>query len=92
MIGKFHVYKENHDRWPAKNGKPGGEAFKLLLMDMTKPPQHALNAICQYRLTDEEKEKHWGQLEGKAVEVAVTDIHSGDKSPLLRGSILSIGQ
>ena len=34
MIMTLTVFKEVHNTWPAKNGKPAGEAYDLLCMDM----------------------------------------------------------
>jgi hypothetical protein len=35
MIATFQVHKQTYGRWPAKNGKPGGESFDLDLIDMS---------------------------------------------------------
>lgn len=29
MVATFQVHKQTYGRWPAKNGKPGGESFDL---------------------------------------------------------------
>lgn len=90
MLSKFQVFSEVHNRWPAKGDRPSGESFSLLLFDMTKPSQYALRAIYQYRMTDEEKTKYWGKLEGKTIEVGINEIIVGDKAPVLRGVIASV--
>ena len=33
MIMQLTVFKEVHNTWPAKNGKPAGESYDLLCMD-----------------------------------------------------------
>lgn len=90
MLAKFQVFTEVHNRWPAKGDRPSGESYNLLLLDMSKPSQHALRAMYHYRLSDEEKTKYWGTLDGKCVEIGVNEIMNGDKSPVLRGVIVSV--
>lgn len=34
------VFKEVHNTWPAKNGKPAGESYDLLCMDISNPTAH----------------------------------------------------
>lgn len=92
MIARFQVFTEIHNRWPARGDRPAGESFNLLLLDLTKPSAHALRGMCQYRLTEDERVAHWGKLEGKTVELGINDIHSGEKSALLRGTILSVAE
>lgn len=90
MLAKFQVFTEVHNRWPAKGDRPAGEAFSLLLLDMSQPSKYALRSLYQYRMTEEEKAQHWGKLDGKVIEVGVNEIMNGDKSPVLRGSIVSV--
>jgi hypothetical protein len=90
MLAKFQVFTEVHNRWPAKGERPAGESYNLLLLDMSKPSKHALRAMYQYRMTEEEKAQYWGKLDGKMIEVGVNEIANGDKSPVLRGSIVSV--
>jgi hypothetical protein len=90
MLAKFQVFTEVHNRWPAKGDRPGGESYNLLLLDMSKPSKHALRAMYQYRMSEEEKGQYWGKLDGKIIEVGVNEIVNGDKSPVLRGSIVSV--
>ena len=90
MLAKFQVFSEVHNRWPAKDKRAAGESFNLLLLDMTKPSQHALRALYQYRMTDEEKAKYWGKLEGKFIEIGINEIYNGEKTPVLRGQIVTV--
>ena len=89
MLSKFQVFTEVHSRWPARGARPAGESYSLLLLDVTKPAQYALRALYQYRLNDDEKDKYWGKLEGKTIDVAVNEIMNGDKNPVLRGLIVA---
>ena len=47
------MFKEVHNTWPPKNGKPGGEAYDLLCMDMSNPAEHRMEEMLYYRLRDE---------------------------------------
>ena len=71
--------------------RPAGESFSLLVLDMSKPSKHALRAMYQYRMTEEEKAQYWGKLDGKMIELGVNEILNGDKGPVLRGAIVSVG-
>lgn len=90
MIGKFTVFKESFNRWPAKNGKPGGESFDLLLLDTSEPRRYALETFYHYRLTPDEKEKFWGKVEGKSVEIGITRIFSGEGRAVFMGEIIAV--
>ena len=89
MLVEFNVFTEVFNRWPAKGTRQAGESFNLLLLDATLPSKYALRAMYEYRLSDQEKQKHWGKLEGKKIRVAVTEIVSGNRQPILRGEIVS---
>lgn len=88
MICKFQVFAEIHNKWPAKGTRPAGEAYNLLLLDMTLPAKHALRDLYNYRMTEDEVGKYYGQLERRIIEVGVTQIYTGDGKPLLRGEIV----
>ena len=90
MISKFPVVQELHNKWPARGDKPGGETFNLLLMDMTQPLKYALRTMHEYRLTEEEKERYWGDLQDKSVEIGVTELTNGNRKAVLRGQIISV--
>lgn len=92
MIGKFTVVQEVHNKWPAKGDRPGGETFNILLMDRTSPLKYALRTMHEYRLTEEEKEKYWGNLADKTVEIGVTELANGNRKAVLRGEIMSISR
>ena len=55
MIMTLTVFKEVHNTWPPKNGKPGGEAYDLLCMDMSNPAEHRMEEMLYYRTKDEER-------------------------------------
>jgi len=90
MILDALVYVEVVNTWPAKNGKPGGTSHEILVLDMTVPSSARLRDMYHYRLTEEERIKHWGNLESKMVKIAVNEIFMGGRAPVLRGSFMSI--
>jgi len=90
MVSKFIVYAEDHQHWPAKNGKPAGESFNLLLLDQTIPRSNALKQMYKLRLEPDEKAKYWGKIETKVIEVGVTDINVIEGRAILRGNIISV--
>jgi hypothetical protein len=90
MIALFQVHKQTYIHWPAKNGKPAGEAFDLDLINMSTPAEHAYRGTLPYRLSPEEKEKYWGKVERKFIEVAMHEIQTTQRGPVLRGHILGV--
>jgi len=90
MLTKFLVFTEVYNRWPAKGDRPAGEAYNLLVIDMTKPAKYALRGMYEYRLNEEEREKYWGTLESKNVEIGVNEIINGERKATLRGVIVSV--
>jgi hypothetical protein len=90
MIVTFQVHKQSHGRWPGRNGKPAGESFDFDLIDMSEPPEHAYRGVLPYRLSEEEKQKYWGKCVRKFLKVAVYEIMSTLRGPVLRGEILGI--
>jgi len=88
MIVMFEEHKQTYGRWPAKNGKPAGESFDLDLIDMSLPAEHAYRGTLPYRLSPEEKDKYWGKVERKNIQVAIHEIQNTPRGPVLRGSII----
>ena len=91
MIMTLTVFKEVHNTWPPKNGKPGGEAYDLLCMDMSNPAEHRMEEMLYYRTKDEERPRVWGKSVGTTIQVGVAKIRHGDnggKATLL-GSIIA---
>jgi len=91
MIIPLTVYKEVHNTWPAKNGKPAGESYELLCMDNSQPPQHRIEELLHYRIRDEERYKLWGHSVGTIIHVGVTKIWHADNGgkAALFGSIIN---
>jgi hypothetical protein len=92
MIATFQVHKQTYGHWPAKNGKPAGESFDLDLIDMSVPAEHAYRGVLPYRLTPEEKDKYWGKVERKNIQVAVHEIQTTQRGPVLRGHIIAVNE
>jgi hypothetical protein len=88
MIATFQVHKQTYGRWLAKNGKPAGESFDLDLIDMSLPAEHAYRGTLPYRLSPEEKDKYWGKVERKNIQVAIHEIQNTPRGPVLRGAII----
>jgi len=90
MIMTLTVFKEVHNTWPAKNGKPGGESYDLLCMDMSNPAECRMEEMLYYRTKDDERQRIWGKSVGTTLQVGVSKIRHGDnggKATLL-GSII----
>lgn len=94
MIALFFVYKQTLNSWPPRNGKPGGQGYDLSCLDATRPGSHALDAMYDFRLPEEEVAKWWGktgtELEGRTIEVAVNTLSTGTRGPFMRGKILRV--
>jgi hypothetical protein len=91
MIMQLTVFKEVHNVWPAKNGKPAGESYDLLCMDISNPPEHRMEEMLYYRTKEDERPKVWGKSVGTTIQVGVSKIRHGDnggKATLL-GSIIT---
>ena len=78
MIITLIVFKEVHNSWPPKNGKPGGESFDLLCMDMSQPQEHRMEEMLYYRTKDDERARIWGKAVGTTIQVGVSKIRHGD--------------
>ena len=72
------VFKEVHNTWPAKNGKPAGESYDLLCMDNSNPPEHRMEEMLYYKLKEDERPKVWGKAVGTTIQVGVAKIRHGD--------------
>ena len=90
MIATFQVHKQTYGHWPAKNGKPAGESFDLDLIDMSVPADHAYRGVLPYRLSPDEKNKFWGKIERKSIQVAIHEIQHTPRGPVLRGAIIAV--
>ena len=78
MIMQLTVFKEVHNTWPAKNGKPGGESYDLLCLDACNVAEHRMEEMLYYRTKDEERVKVWGKSVGTTIQVGVSKIRHGD--------------
>ena len=78
MIMTLTVFKEVHNTWPAKNGKPAGESFDLLCMDMSQPTEFRMEEMLYYRTKEEERPRIWGKVVGTTIQVGVFKIRRGD--------------
>ena len=78
MIMTLAVFKEVHNTWPAKNGKPGGESYDLLCLDHSNPPEYRMEEMLYYRTKDEERPKLWGKSVGTTIQVGVSKIRLGE--------------
>ena len=78
MIMQLTVFKEVHNTWPAKNGKPAGESYDLLCMDNSNPPEHRMEEMLYYRTKDEERPRVWGKSVGTTIQVGVSKIRHGE--------------
>jgi hypothetical protein len=90
MLVPFQVITEAHNRWPAKQERPAGESWSLILQDMSQPYQHRMRSMVQYRLSEEEKPLYWGKLADRQVKIAVHEILNGEKKPVLRGELIEV--
>lgn len=83
------VFKEVHNTWPAKNGKPAGESFDLLCMDMSQPTEHRMEEMLYYR-TKEDERRNWGKFVGQTIQIGCSKIRhdqNGGKAVML-GAII----
>jgi len=90
MIGEFQVFREWLNRWPAKNGKSGGESYDILLVDVTTPREYAIRGMFSYTLTEEERRMYGGKLEGRVIRLGVQEIGTRFSGPFFRGAIVEI--
>ncbi len=78
MIMVLTVFKEVHNTWPAKNGKPAGESYDLLCMDHSNPAEHRMEEMLYYRTKEEERAKVWGKSVGTTIQVGASKIRHGE--------------
>lgn len=78
MIMVLTVFKEVHNTWPAKNGKPAGESYDLLCMDNSNPAEHRMEEMLYYRTKEEERAKLWGKSVGTTIQVGASKIRHGE--------------
>jgi hypothetical protein len=78
MIMTLEVFKEVHNTWPARNGKPAGESYDLLCMDKSNPAEHRMEEMLYYRTKEEERPRLWGKSVGNTIQVGVSKIRHGD--------------
>lgn len=88
MIADVLVFAESLEKWPARNGRPGGERYQILVLDMTKPRDCALRDMYSYALSEDERRKFEGKLEGKTIKLGITEITNGLRNPIMRGRII----
>jgi hypothetical protein len=62
MVLDLTVFKEVHNTWPARDGRPAGESWDLLCMDNSNPPEYRMEEMLYYRTKDDERPKVWGQI------------------------------
>ena len=78
MIMTLTVFREVHNTWPAKNGKPAGESWDLLCLDISNPPEYRMEEMLYYRTKEEERAKLWGKSVGTTIQVGVSKIRHGE--------------
>jgi 2-phospho-L-lactate transferase/gluconeogenesis factor (CofD/UPF0052 family) len=79
MTAIFEVFKEVHNTWPAKEGRPAGESWDLLCMDKSNPPEHRMEEMLYYRTKEDERARLWGKSVGTLIQVGMSKIRHGDK-------------
>jgi len=90
MILTLKVFKEVHNTWPAREGRPGGESWDLLCTDESNPPEYRMEEMLYYRTKEDERAKLWTKSVGTLIQVGASKIRHGDnggKATLL-GSII----
>lgn len=90
MLLNLHVFKEAHDTFPAREGRPASESFELVCLDMSQPNQHRMEEMLFVRLSDEQRQKFWGKAAGKDIQFACKKIIHNPKTgkASLRGEII----
>ena len=90
MIGTFFVEVEEIHYWPSSRTQPPRKEYALLVADMARTAEHAIQGVCKLLLNEDDARAHWGTLKGKTVTIAVTKIAMGGSVPVLRGQILKV--
>jgi len=70
------VVDETTETWPAKNGKPAGEAKQLTCLDMDPHPGERFSSTFDYRLNESEVQ-FFGSMRDKKIEIAITAFENG---------------
>ncbi|XHR30346.1 MAG: hypothetical protein ACFUZC_07250 [Chthoniobacteraceae bacterium] len=73
---KVLVVDETTESWPAKNGKPAGEAKQLTCLDMDPHPGERFSNTFDYRLGESEVQ-FFGQMRDKQVEIVIREFETG---------------
>jgi len=81
---------ETEETWPARNGRPGGRAYSVYVIDRTPEPEFRLRDMYLYRLSDEEERTYKGKLQGRSGVLAVHQVQQGIVNPVFRGRILEV--
>ncbi len=90
MTGAFHVMVEEFHHWPRSRTQPARKESSLLVADMSRPAEHAIQGVCKLLLDEEDAHARWGTLKDKTVIIAVTGILMGGELPILRGKIVKV--
>ncbi len=78
MIMELTVFKEVHNTWPARDGRPAGESWDLLCMDHSNPAEYRMEEMLYYRTKEDERPRIWGKSVGTTIRVGVSKIRHGD--------------
>ena len=70
------VVDETTETWPAKNGKPAGEAKQLTCLDMDPHPGERFSSTFDYRLAESEVQ-FFGSMRDKKVQIAIREFENG---------------
>ena len=73
---KILVVDESTETWPAKNGKPAGEAKQLVCLDMEPHAGERMSNTFDYRLAEHEVQ-FFGSMRDRVVEIAITELTPG---------------
>jgi hypothetical protein len=87
MRANLQVISERLDSFTGKRGKVTNKVLSLLDLDPEKP---FLNTF-DYTMSEEEAEKHSGKVQGKRIELAITNMEAAFGGRLrARGAIMKI--
>lgn len=92
MLTPWMVLKEDHARWPAKNNKPAGEGYDLVLVDMSDPPEHRMNDTYKYRMDAEEVHQYWGKCLGRFVLIGFHRPAQFNDAWTIRGKLVKVAE
>lgn len=87
MRANLQVISERIDSFTGKRGKVTNKVLSLLDLDPEKP---FLNTF-DYTMSEEEAEKHSGKVQGKKIELAITNMEPAFGGRLrARGAIMKV--